>query len=257
MARRKRRMAATLRETPASVAPVGSERVASVDALRAIAIVAMVVYHFAFDLRFFGVIDADFENDRFWLTARAAIVTSFLLLAGMSLVLADRAGISATRFLRRTALIALCAIAASLASYVIYPQSFIHFGILHCIALSLLIGRPLVRKPAATMVLGALIVVAGLAIAHPAFDDRLFSWIGFTTHKPDTQDYVPVFPWLGVVLLGIGLGTGLWRAQFRPIAALASAPRALRWMGRHSLAIYMVHQPLFLGTLWLLLRSRG
>jgi len=257
MARRKRRAAATLHETPASIAPMGSERIASIDTLRAIAILAMVAYHFAFDLRFFGVINADFDNDRFWLTARATIVTSFLLLTGISLVLADRAGVDVTRFMRRIALIALCALAASIASYVVYPRTYIYFGILHCIALSLLIARPLARKPAAAVALGVLVVTAGLGIAHPAFDDRLTSWIGFTTRKPDTQDYVPMFPWLGVVLLGIGLGQGLWHAQFRPVGVLARAPRALRWMGRHSLAIYMVHQPLLMGALWLILRSRG
>ena len=52
----------------------------------------MVVYHFAFDLRFYRVIAADFEHDPFWLGFRALIVTSFLLLVGVSLVLADRRG---------------------------------------------------------------------------------------------------------------------------------------------------------------------
>jgi len=258
MAQRKRRAIATLHATPTSVTPgTGSERVAPIDALRGLAILAMVAYHFAFDLRFFGVIGADFENDRFWLTARATIVTSFLLLAGVSLVLADRAGVGAKRFLRRIALIALCAIAASMASYVIYPQTYIYFGILHCIALSLLVARPLARNAAAAVVLGILVVSAGLLIAHPAFDHRMTSWIGFTTQKPATQDFVPVFPWLGVVLLGVGLGHGLWRAQFRPIAALGRAPRPLLWMGRHSLAIYMVHQPLLMSALWLVLRIRA
>ena len=128
MAKRRRKTLATAsvaasRSTPAPRV----ERVASIDALRGVAIVAMVAYHFAFDLRFFGVTRADFENDPFWLTARASIVTSFLLLAGISLVLADRAGVDRPRFLRRVALVALCALAASVASYVIYPQTFIYF----------------------------------------------------------------------------------------------------------------------------------
>ena len=258
MAQRKRRAFAARHATPEPVKPgATSERVASVDALRGLAILAMVAYHFAFDLRFFGLIGADFENDRFWLAARATIVTSFLLLAGVSLALADRAGVAWTRFLRRIALIASCALAASIASYVIYPQTYIYFGILHCIALSLLVARPLASRPAAAVALGVLVVAAGLLIAHPAFDHRSTSWIGFTTYKPATQDYVPVFPWLGVVLLGVGLGHALLRAQFRPLAALGRAPRPLLWMGRHSLAIYMVHQPILMGALWLALRIRA
>jgi uncharacterized membrane protein len=259
MARRKRRTVATRQATPAvPVLPVGGkERVAPVDALRGIAILAMVAYHFAFDLRFFDIIRADFENDRFWLTARGSIVTSFLLLAGVSLVLADRAGVQWTRFVRRIALIALCALAASIASYFVYPRTYIYFGILHCIALSLLVARPLADKPNVAVALGVVVVLAGLFIAHPAFDHRWTSWIGFTTHKPATQDFVPVFPWLGVVLLGIGVGHALLRARFRPIAGLGRAPRPLLWTGQHSLAIYMVHQPILMGALWLALRIRA
>jgi uncharacterized membrane protein len=74
------------------------------------------------------------------------------------------------------------------------------------------------------------------------------------THKPVTEDYVPLFPWTGVVLLGIAAGHLLWRHAFAPLAWLARAPAPLRWLGRHSLVVYMVHQPLLLGALWLALR---
>src|SRR2546427_429302 len=66
-----------------------SGRVASIDALRAIALIAMIAYHFCFDLRYFGVITPDLEHGPSWLVARTLILSSFLLLAGVSLVLAD------------------------------------------------------------------------------------------------------------------------------------------------------------------------
>lgn len=258
MARRKRKPRAARHPAPESVpAPRRFERVASIDALRGVALLAMIAYHLAFDLRFFGITGSDFDNDPFWLTARATIVTSFLLLAGISLVMADQAGIDAQRFLRRIALIALGALAASIGSYAVYPRTYIYFGILHAIALSLLIARPLVRKPAIAVAAGVLVGLAGVTLAHPAFDQRLTSWIGFTTRKPATQDFVPLFPWLGVVLLGIGLGHALVRTQFRPLAPFARVPHPLRWMGRHSLSIYLLHQPLLMGALWLLLRARA
>ena len=61
---------------------------------------------------------------------------------------------------------------------------------------------------------------------------------------------MPLFPWFGVVLLGVAWGHQLVRQSFTPVAAFAGAPTWLQWMGQHSLAIYMIHQPLLIGALW-------
>lgn len=242
------------RASPAAPAIAQSGRVPAVDALRGIAILAMIAYHFAFDLRYFRLIRADFENDPFWLGARAIIVASFLLLVGVSLVLAERAQVPPAAFAKRVAIIAACALAASIASYAIFPATFITFGILHFIALASVLARPLASRPRVALALGLAALAAGLTLSHPFFDARPTSWLGFTTRKPDTQDYVPLFPWIGVVLLGITAGHALAARGFAPIAALAHTPQWLRWSGRHSLAIYMLHQPALMGALWLALR---
>jgi uncharacterized membrane protein len=231
-----------------------TNRIEGIDTLRGLAIVAMIVYHFVFDLRFFGIVRADFENDAFWLGYRALVLSTFLLLVGTSLVLARQFNVPTARFARRVAVIALCALAATIGSYAIFPERFIYFGILHCIAVASVLARPLAGRPALAVALGVAAIVAGLAVSHPFFDTRATSWLGFNTVKPATEDFVPLFPWIGVVLLGIGAGHELLRREFAPIAPLARAPQALRWLGRHSLAVYMVHQPLLLGILWLFLR---
>jgi len=229
--------------------PPAANRIEGIDTLRGIAIVAMIAYHFTFDLRYFGVIRADFENDPFWLGARAAIVSSFLLLVGVSLVLARQFSVPTARFARRVAIIALCALAATIGSYAIFPERFIYFGILHLIVVASVVGRPLAGRPVLALALGVVAIMAGLVVSHPFFDTRATSWVGFNTVKPATEDFVPLFPWIGVVLLGIALGHELVRRDFSPVAPLARAPQALRWLGRHSLAVYMVHQPLLMGIL--------
>lgn len=228
-------------------------RVTGIDALRGVAICLMFVYHFCFDLRFFRVIAANFESDPFWLGFRALIVASFMLLVGMSLVLAVDAGQTPVRFWRRIALIAACAAAASLGSYLIFPARYIYFGILHCIAVASILARPLACRPRTALAAGAAIVLTGMTFADGAFDQRWLSWIGFGTRKPATEDYVPLAPWAGFVLFGIAAGHALLRTRFRVVAPLADSPRWLRFLGRHSLAVYMIHQPLLIGLLWLVL----
>jgi uncharacterized membrane protein len=236
-------------------AGVATGRVAGLDALRGGALCAMIVYHFCFDLRHYGVLRADFEHDALWLAARTAILSSFLLLAGVSLVLADRARRPGAAFWRHVGTIAGCALVVSAASYAIFPQSYIWFGVLHAIAVSLVLARPLRGSAALALAAGLVVVVAGIAVASPAFDSRALGWLGFMTAKPQTEDYVPLFPWAGVLFVGVAAGHALSRSDFRILAPLARPPRWLAWLGRHSLLVYMVHQPLLLGALWLALRG--
>ena len=135
-----------------------------------------------------------------------------------------------------------------------FPQSFIWFGVLHAIALSLLLARPLSGRPVLAALAGIAVIVAGTAFANAAFDNREIGWIGFMTAKPVTEDYVPLFPWAGVLLLGVAAGHALVRTRFGVLAPLGRLPAALRVLGRHSLAVYLLHQPLLIGLLWLVLR---
>ena len=216
----------------------------------------MIAFHFAFDLAYFRVTASDFYHDPFWLHARTAILSSFLLLAGVSLVLAERSPRGRERFWLHVARVAACAIAVSVGSWLVFPRSYIWFGVLHAIALSLVLIRPLVPHPRVALVLGVAVIVAGDLLHATLFDGRPLGWIGFATMKPVTEDYVPLFPWSGVMLVGIAVGHALVRNQFRVIAPLSHLPRALAWLGRHSLAVYMIHQPLLIGLLYLFVRAR-
>jgi uncharacterized membrane protein len=104
--------------------------------------------------------------------------------------------------------------------------------------------------PLLAVTLGIVIIIAGATLQFPVFDARWLNWIGMMTHKPLTEDYVPLFPWLGVVFVGVAAGA--WIAD-RERATLASigrfAPHWLAWLGRHSLLVYMVHQPILFGIL--------
>ena len=233
----------------APVSTAAAERLAVVDVARTGAIGLMIAYHFCFDLRHFGFITADFERDPFWLGCRAVILSSFLLLVGVSLALAAAAGIPAARFWRRTGQIALGALAVSCASWLVFPRSFIWFGVLHNIAIASVLARPFARRPWTALAIGAIVAGMGMTLAWPAFDATLLSPLGFRTFKPPTEDYVPLFPWAGAVFVGIAGGHLLATGPVRTALAAARVPRWAVWPGRHSLVIYLVHQPFLFALL--------
>ena len=230
-------------------------RVAAIDNLRGLAIIAMVAYHFCFDLRHFGFITADLYRDPFWLHARTTILSSFLLLAGISLVLAQRDAPGRDRFWRHVTRVAAAALLVSAASYVVFPQRYIWFGVLHAIAISLVLVRPLAARPVLALAIGVALLIAGNTWTSAWFDNRMWGWIGFMTAKPATEDYVPLVPWTGMILLGMALAHPLQRNGFQALAPLARLPAWLGVMGRHSLAIYLIHQPLLFGVLYVAARG--
>lgn len=227
----------------------------AVDAARGCAIVMMVVYHFLFDLNYFLPLGFDFYNGALWIGLRTIIISTFLGLVGVSLHLATRNGLSPRRFLRRLGLLVLCALLVTLGSAVAFPDSFIWFGVLHFIALASVLGLAMVRWYRANLWIGIALIVTGVLVSDPLFDHPALQWVGLMTHKPRTEDYVPLLPWFGIVLIGIFAGKW-WFRDPRSGAAWRSGsglPRALAFSGRHSLLIYMAHQPILFGGMYLLI----
>lgn len=261
--RRARRVAAASRATPQPAASgetpqrTPATRWQAVDLLRGIALMAMIVYHFCFDLAWHGWLKADFGEDLHWIWFRIPILASFLLLAGLSLALAEAHRQAARHFWRRVGVIALAAALVSAGSYAMFAESFIYFGVLHAIALMSVLARPLLKAGLgrALLPLGIIVIAIGNLVQSPVFDAAWLNWIGMMTFKPRTEDYVPLFPWFGMMLLGAGAGVLVLRArQLTEVVARWQPPRPLRWirwMGRHSLVIYLIHQPLLLGAMML------
>ncbi len=231
-------------------------RLPLIDALRGFAVAQMIAYHFIYDLNHFGWVSLAMTRDQPWVGWRTAIVTQFLLLVGVSLVLREALRPGWGGFWRRWLQVAAAAALVSLGSWWVFGPRFIWFGILHFIAVALILARLALPLGAWNLALGAVAIGVGLAVAHPVFDDAPFSAIGLATRKPRTEDYVPLLPWIGVTLLGAGLAS-LWRARgFAILPRLRAVndrpPRLLVWLGTWALTVYLLHQPLMMGALWLL-----
>ena len=232
----------------------GSPRFDRLDALRGVAIVWMAAFHFSFDLNHFGFIRENFYTDPFWTVQRACIVTLFLFCAGLGQAIALHQGVGRPRFSsgfwRRWAQVAGCALLVSIGSWWVFPKSFISFGVLHGIALMLIIVRLTRRAGAWLWPLGLIAIVMPQVVAAPLFDHRYSNWVGLVTHKPITEDWVPVLPWLGVMWWGCAAGQ--WVLAQRRGWITGDVPSGLTMLarlGRWSLTIYLVHQPVLIGAI--------
>lgn len=270
--------------------PALSGRLDRLDALRALAMLWMTAYHLAFDLNHFGLLHANFYTDPFWTWQRTAIVSLFLFTAGMSQAAALHhhpvgASVWDARFARRWAQVAGCALLVSAGSAVVFPNSWIYFGVLHGLAVMLLVARLTVHWGRWLWLVGGLAIVAKWIAwyAMPSsdslhfFNENWLNWLGLIGQKPRTEDYVPLLPWLAAVWWG--LAAGRWVLHHRPHWLSGSAQhtrtspqpatQALRLgsgqgavsvlaaLGRWSLSYYMLHQLVLMGLVWAWVRWLG
>jgi uncharacterized membrane protein len=218
----------------------------------------MTVFHFCFDLSHFGWWKQNFYTDPFWTWQRTAIVSLFLFCAGLGQAVAVAQAQSWKRFWKRWGQIAACALLVTAGSFWIFPKSFIYFGVLHGIAVMLVLvrlsagwGPWLWLAGAVALALKPLAAAAhGLWPAQDFLNLPAWNWLGLVSRKPLTEDYVPLIPWLGVMWWG--MAAGRWLLARHPALLARHMPppvRPLSWLGRWSLSWYMLHQPVLIGLL--------
>jgi len=259
-----------------------SGRLRALDAARGLAVLAMVAFHSTWDLGHFGYIDASIPWSAPFKAFGHTIAFSFLFIAGFSLVLAHRARIDWRAFWRRFAIVAGAAALVSLGTWLVFPSAFVFFGILHVIAAASLISLAFLFAPwPVSLLTGAAFFAAPHFLASPAFNAGWLQWVGLGTTEPLTQDWRPLFPWAGAMLLGVGAARlfplpvhgervgvrgkakgemvsaeGAVELDQPPAWLTPPAPHPdplpaggeregwLVFLGRHSLLIYLAHQPL-------------
>lgn len=252
-----------------SSTPSALPRYAAIDLLRGLAMVWMTLFHFGFDLQHAGLLQANFYTDPFWTLQRTAIVTLFVFCAGLGQSIAAQQGQNWSRFWKRWWQIAGCALLVSAGSWFMFPLSFIYFGILHGMALMLIVARCLAGAGRLLWLLGAVALAlpwlaAQIHAAWPGLEflnGRAFNWLGLISRKPITEDYAPLFPWLGVMCFGLAAGQWVLQHHVKALERVngllarggrTSPLRGLALLGRWSLSYYMLHQPVLLGALSLL-----
>jgi uncharacterized membrane protein len=226
-----------------------------VDIVRGAAILGVVIYHFAWDLSFLRFISTDVATHPLWSSFARSLAGTFMVLVGVSLTLGHEKGIRWRPFFRRLAVIAASAFGITVATYLLFPASFIYFGILHSITMASVLALPFLVAPLWLATAAGLFVLTLPALVRsPVFNDRTLAWIGFASQPPPANDYEPLFPWFGLTLIGIVAARLVLkpplRDRFAAVAICGQISRTLAWAGRRSLLIYLLHQPVLLALLY-------
>lgn len=209
-----------------------------IELLRAIAIVLMVVFHFVYDLKEFGGLDLNYQDPLwFWIGKTSALL--FIFISGLS------SGFSRAP-VKRGFKVLLFGMGITVATYVVMREQYVRFGILHFLGVTMILF-PLLSRLSSRVLWGLIFlsVPLGFWFKGQVLGTSLFLPFGLMYKEFASMDYYPLFPYVGMTLLGI-LAYRHFYSLSIPRFSFQLKSKPILWLSRNSLGIYLAHQPLIL-----------
>ncbi len=229
-------------------------RIWELDALRGVCILGMVIVHFVYDLtELYGVVSWQYPGWFAFVKDWGGVL--FLLISGICATLGSR---SVRRGLTVFACGMLCTVvtAGMALLKVSDPSIVIYFGVLHCLGVCMLLWAVFHRLPTPALgIAGAAMVIAGLLLRGRVFSFPYLMPLGLVPEGFASSDYFPLLPNLGFFLLGAVLGRTLYRGKktlLPKVNVKNPAVKFLTAVGRYSLQIYLLHQPVLAALFFVL-----
>lgn len=226
-----------------------------IDLLRGTAVIMMVTYHLLYDLAYFGGYPLKVEEG-FWLYFARATASIFIFLAGFALVLDTlkfkAPGARFKRCLQRGLKIFAWGLGVTAVTWYFIGEGFVVYGILHFIGTSIILGFPFLGFRLFNLPLGIAFLLIGRFLERLTIDSPWLLWVGLAPAGFYSLDYFPLFPWFGLVLLGMAAGS-YFSAPLKE-KQKGGPPPFLGlpcFLGRHALFVYLAHQPLLVSLLFL------
>ena len=222
----------------------------------------MLLYHFIWDLGYFKFIDLEQVTQGLSLFFAQCVGASFIIISGISfkaLVLSEK---FRKKFLKRiSTLVIICFIITSV-TFFIDNNSFIFFGILHFLATCSLISFLLIKLINKYTLFILFFVSFVLSVANVNYSlPAYLSWIGFNQDVPRSNDFYPLFPWVSFYFFGLWVSDPVRnyllkynKNNFYRHYSFNFVYKSLQFLGRNSLPIYILHQPIFFSLLLIFIR---
>ena len=241
-----------------------AQRFWEIDFLRGIAIVIMIIYHLLYNMNYFGQYNINLYSV-FWLYFAPATAAVFILLVGISLTLSFSRAKKLSKvkskskfflkYLRRGLKVFSWGLIITLVTRIFLGKAFVIFGILHLIGISIILAYPFLKLRLWNLLIGILIIFLGLYLKGLTFNFYWLVWLGFKPVHFYSVDYFPILPWFGVVLMGLFVGNLIYPDYCRKFHlhdfSNFSIIKSFCFLGKHSLLIYLLHQPLIIAVLYL------
>ncbi len=242
-----------------------------IDIARGSAILAMIFYHFCWDLGEFGILDSATINSGAWRLFAQLIGSSFLFISGLSFWIFFHFSSNRKSFIYRIFKLALASSFISIGTFLAYGDYFIFFGILHLLTICSLISIIICRFQLVILLM-LLILVGMLAnyVSFESFGSRFLAWTGLYGGYIGTVDFYPFFPWASPYILGLIFGKlvyGEKTSSFTEIEAtghnlgehsylnfVQNSKKILVFLSSYSLLIYLAHQPILFSLIILFLQ---
>ena len=241
----------------------GKDRFWEIDFLRGFAIILMIFFHIIYDLNFFSITNFRIYSGIILYIARLS-ASIFVVLAGISLSISYSKSKNCLKtndiilkFIKRGLKILFLGVIISVITWFYIPRGFVVFGILHFIGTSIILSLIFIRYRVINIIFGLFFIIVGFYLKSLTFDFNILIPLGFIPNNFWTIDYFPLFPWFGIFLIGISIGNIIY-PDFKRKYEIKDLSKNLLvksfcFLGRNSLLIYFLHQPIIIGIITILL----
>ena len=234
------------------------------DILRGLSVVAMIFYHFFWDLGYFKFIELEIMMRGLPLIIAQSVGASFIIISGISSRFLYFSDNFKTKFLKRLGILIILCTLITLVTFLFDKNSYIFFGILHLLATCSVLGLLLILVRNNFILFFFFILSLVVSLSEITFDlPNYLSWIGFNKEVPVTNDFYPLFPWVTFYFFGLWVFQPVKRYLEKSTKKNVKLPndnsvfRFLKFLGRNSLPVYILHQPIFFSLFFIFIQLRS